>query len=158
MTKKRNNNYRFKSFNINNEKDIALIREFYYSNPSTFVSVSGESDFAFDMAGYFYYGLLDPVTKKPVAMSAVENLTPNLAYIWSTLVHKDYKRQGLGTRLSKSLSSRLKREGYGKLSSYVYTNNLPNVLLKIKLGWVIEARLKDHDSIGQDEYLMSKYL
>ena len=48
--------------------------------------------------------------------------------------------------------------GYGKIVSHVYVENLPSLILKLKLGYLIEGTLRDHDRAGQHEYILGKIL
>lgn len=95
---------------------------------------------------------------KIIGATSVEPLTNHLVKLHSSLVHTDYRGRGVGRFMNQEIEKHLKSEGYGKVVGNVYTNNLANLILKLKMGYIIEGTLRDHDYIGQHEYIISKLL
>ena len=52
----------------------------------------------------------------------------------------------------------IKNRGFGKIVGHVYAENISNIVLKLKMGYIIEGTLRDHDYPGQHEYIISKML
>lgn len=103
-----------------------------------------------------YYGIID--NHKIIAATCYIKKTDNLVSMQSTMVHPDHRGQGIGRLLNEQLIKHLDNEGVGKIVSHIYVENLPSIILKLKLGYLIEGTLRDHDFEGQHEYVLGKTL
>lgn len=104
------------------------------------------------------YVLIDRKTSHIIAATSVEKLTDHLTKLHSSLVHTDYRGKGIGRILNQEIETLLKNRGCGKVVGNIYVNNLANIILKLKMGYIIEGTLRDHDYPGQHEYVISKML
>lgn len=127
------------------------LKTFYKQNSSHFVPYS-EPDPNVTYFGVFSGGTLIGVTGYSVLTE------PYLVMMQSTVIHKLFIGKGFGRYLNQKLEEHLESEGYGKIVSHIYVDNLPSIILKLKLGYRIEGHLKDHDREGQDEYILGKVL
>ncbi len=79
----------------------------------------------------------------------------NLVMIEKTVIRKQSRGIGHGKSLNQELIELAKEKGYKKISAQIYTQNLANVILKLKLGYEIEGRKINHDMHGVNEYDLS---
>jgi N-acetylglutamate synthase-like GNAT family acetyltransferase len=93
-----------------------------------------------------------------VAAVSTEKITDHMTKLHSSLVHTDHRGKGIGRFLNEEIEKVLKSKGVGKVVGYVYITNLSNIFLKLKMGYIIEGTLRDHDYPGQHEYVISKML
>ncbi|MBM7623163.1 GNAT family N-acetyltransferase [Sporohalobacter salinus] len=75
---------------------------------------------------------------------------PELVYLFGFLIHKEYRNQGLGTKLMEYILEQLKEEGFRELELTVAPDNQPAYhLYKNKFGFKEEDyRKKEY---GRDE-------
>ena len=126
-------------------------RNFYKNNPTGYLDEE-----AGRIHGATYMGVFDD--DKIIAATSYVQLTDRLAFMQSTQVIPDYRGKGVGRFLNSELEQHLKKEGYGKIVSNIYVENLPSIILKLKIGYLIEGTLRDHDFVGQHEYILGKIL
>jgi len=138
------------------KKDRSLIEDFYKKNKNEYV-VFSENE-TIDSNGYEYYGIIEDASGKIIAITSIESESDNVAKMWSTVVKEDIRGRGIGALLNIKIEKEMKSNGYGKLYSHIYVDNLASIILKLKLGWIIEGTLRDHDRIGQHEYVLGKIL
>lgn len=123
--------------------------KFYKDNPTKYLN---------DQAGLVenatYVGLFDGDVL--IAATSYVKLTDHLAMMQSTMVLPDRRSQGVGRCLNEHFVEYLKEEGYHKIVSHIYVDNLPSIILKLKLGYLIEGTLRNHDEPGQHEYILGK--
>jgi len=115
---------------------------------------TGESA-KFEAANYF---VLRNVDNEIVAASSYENLSPRVALMQSTKVLGVLRGRGFGRLINSHMEKELKSRGFGKIQSHIYVDNLASVILKLKIGYLIEGQLRDHDEFGQHEYVLGKVL
>lgn len=123
--------------------------EFYKNNPTSYLKTT-----AGKVAHAVYFGAFD--SSKVIAATSYLKITDNLAIMQSTMVLPENRGQGVGRFLNEQLIEHLKEEGFGKIVSHIYVENLPSIILKLKLGYLIEGTLRDHDFAGQHEYILGK--
>lgn len=123
--------------------------EFYKDNPTKYLS-----DQAGNVHGAIYVGVFD--SDKLIATSSYVPIHDRLAMMQSTMVLPEFRGKGVGRFLNEQLIEHLKKEGYGKIVSHIYVENLPSIILKLKLGYLVEGTLRDHDAEGQHEYILGK--
>jgi len=128
------------------------VKRFYKENPTEYLS-----DKAGEIPDACYYGVKDH-TGNIIAATSCIHLTDNLVMMQSTMVTPEYRGQGVGKFLNNKLEENLKSKGYGKIVSHIYVENLPSIILKLKLGYLIEGTLHDHDFKGQHEYVLGKQI
>lgn len=131
--------------------DKRVLKNFYYDNPTDYMQ-----DKAGDVEGALYYGAFKQGIL--VGITSFVEWTPHLVMIQNTMVTPHLRGQGVGRLLNTGLETVLKELGYGKIVSHVYVENLPSLILKLKLGYLIEGTLRDHDRAGQHEYILGKIL
>lgn len=134
-------------------KDFKLV-DFYKENPSDMLFNPIKSIKTADRESY----VLVDYSGEIVAATSVSYVSDHLCKLHSSLVHRDHRGKGMGRRINEEIENRLKKHGYGKVVGYVYVENLPNIILKLKMGYIIEGTLRDHDYPGQHEYVISKML
>lgn len=93
-----------------------------------------------------------------VLVSFFKVITPTLARTQTTVIHSDYRGQGLGTKFNEFLEEKLTDLGVEKITTNIYTDNLPSLILKLKRGYIVEGTLYDHDELGKHEYIVGKFL
>ncbi len=129
---------------------IKTIR-FYKENPTSYLGSK-----AYNTPNAKYFGIFKDTDL--IAATSYVKLTDNLAMMQSTMVEPKHRGIGVGRYLNEQMEEYLKSQGYGKIVSHVYIDNLPSIILKLKLGYIIEGTLRDHDVEGQDEYILGKIL
>ena len=93
-----------------------------------------------------------------VGVTFFKPITGHLVETYSTVIAKDWRGNGIGTKLNDYIEEELRKHGYGKITCNVYTSNLPSLVLKLKRGYLIEGTLMDHDFKGMHEYVLGKKL
>lgn len=104
-----------------------------------------------------YYKLVDD-DDQLLAVTKHTYPTPFLLRTSSTVVHKDLRGQGIGRILNKLVEDKAKENGVTKISCNIFVDNIPSIVLKLKLGYIIEGTLYDHDELGKHEYILGKKL
>jgi len=132
-------------------KNSCVVRDFYKEHPPEY-----NSEFAGRVDGAIYFGVLK--NGELIAVTSYVPLNSNVANMQSTVVHPKHRGKGVGTWLNHRMEIQLIKEGFSKVTSNVYIENIPSIVLKLKLDYVIEGLLRDHDSIGQHEYVLGKIL
>ena len=78
------------------------------------------------------------------------------------VVHQNYVRKGIGTKLLKALLSQAKKNGFKKVQAEAAVENISSIKLAKKLGFDIEGRIKAglllDDGRYVDSYLFGKVL
>lgn len=148
-------NYSLKKLNPNIENEYTLICLFYQMNPNKFISYNNEDGIDLDLE---YYGLYNKDTSELCAITSTSAITDNSVNMWGTLVREDLRGVGIGKILNLKMEKELKSLGYNKISSHIYIENLPSIILKLKLGYIIEGTLYNHDEMEQHEYILRKML
>lgn len=93
--------------------------------------------------------------KKPVAiLDYLVGSPPNVAYLSLLIVHRDYKRQSIGTEVTKAFIDAARLCGYGKVMLGVDENNKVAVTFWEKFGFVVYS--KDDDSAYYELDLATK--
>lgn len=95
---------------------------------------------------------------KVVAATSFIKITHNVAMTQKTLVARAHRGEGIAKYMNDQVEKFLKSQGFNKITSHIYTDNLPSVILKLKRGYLIEGLLKDHDEMGRHEYILSKMI
>jgi len=126
------------------------VTKFYLDNPTEYLGTKAAT-----IPGAYYFGIIDECGKT-IAATCYTILTSNLVSMKSTMVTTGNRGQGVGRFLNGQLEKHLKEKGFGKIVSHIYTQNLPSIILKLKLGYLIEGTLRDHDFTGQHEYVLGK--
>jgi ribosomal protein S18 acetylase RimI-like enzyme len=103
-----------------------------------------------------YYALVDG--DQMLAVTRHEYPSPWLLRTSSTVVHKDFRGQGLGKYLNDQVEQMAKENGITKITCHIYIDNLSSLILKLKRGYIIEGTLYDHDEVGKHEYVLGKKL
>ena len=76
-------------------------------------------------------------------------------------VHKDYRRQGLGTLLLESTIDAAKEYGIERVELEVYTSNTPAIRLYEKLGFIhegVKKKARKLDGIYYDLKVMALFI
>ena len=75
-----------------------------------------------------------------------------------TIVEEKFRSQGIGSSLRLMLEDIYSNLGYRKSYSTTNTKNIPAIFYLTKIGYVIEAFLKDHYEMGSNEIVLAKKL
>jgi RimJ/RimL family protein N-acetyltransferase len=103
-----------------------------------------------------YYGYFDG--DYLIGITKIEYLSPFLMYTMSTVVHSEYRNQGIATSINDYLEKLAKENGITKIKCNIYVDNIPSIVVKLKRGYLIEGLFRDHDEIGKHEYVLGKVL
>ena len=103
-----------------------------------------------------YYGVISG--DEVIALTSIEHKTETLLEVHGTVVKQDLRNQGLGKRVNEQLEDLARENGIKKLTSSIYVDNIINIVLKLKSGYLVEGLLRNHDIRGQHEYIVSKEL
>jgi len=125
------------------------IAKFYQENPTEYLNDQAEL-----VSNATYIGIYN--SGELIAASSYVKLTDRLVMMQSTMVLPDRRGQGIGRFLNEELITHLSIKGFGKIVSHIYVENLPSIILKLKLGYLIEGCLRNHDFKGQHEYILGK--
>lgn len=151
---------------LNDPKDIDWLYRFidsYHSLPK-FMNPSRED---LKNSRYFHYFKALAVApksasksiKEPViGITCYEERTPYLAETQKTIIAPDFRGQGWGKVLSDAIEKEVKKAGYLKIRSCIYSNNLAMLQIKLSQGYIIEGYHPDHDGPGLHEYSLGKIL
>jgi len=135
---------------LSNQNDRDLILKFYKDNASEFVTLNRLNP------ARVYYKL--EKDGEIMGMVSTQHVTDNLIGIWSSTVKRGYRGQGFGKEMNRMLEDLIYIAGYRKITSHIYIDNIASLVVKLKAGFIIEGTLKDHDEIGQHEYILGKVL
>jgi RimJ/RimL family protein N-acetyltransferase len=103
-----------------------------------------------------YYILKDE--DQVLAVTKYQYPSPFALLTSGTVVHKEMRGQGIGEKLNELTEEMAKENGITKITCQIYVDNIASVILKLKRGYLVEGLLRDHDEIGQHEYILGKRL
>lgn len=146
----------FMVFNLEEEEERLNIINIYENNSNKFIVWDEDDSKDLENSDWTYFGLWED--DELVAVTSVEDVTDTLCTMWGTIVKEEWRGNGYGNRLNQYVENHLREEGCTKISSHIYVENLPSLILKLKRGYLIEGTLMNHDSPGQHEYILGKIL
>ena len=94
--------------------------------------------------------------KKRIGATGYIPKTPFLAESAKTVIHPDERGKGWGASVSQAIEDEVRRRGFKKIVSTIYTSNLPMIFIKLKQGYYFEGFHRDHDRPGLHEYSLGK--
>jgi ribosomal protein S18 acetylase RimI-like enzyme len=137
--------------NIDIKENRELLYNFYtrhYDAPR-YLLPSNPDEISGIYYGYFEDDYILGVTK-------IDFSTPFLMHTSSTVVHTEYRNQGIASRINSYLENLAKSNGITKMTCNIYVDNLASIMVKLKRGYLIEGLLRNHDEQGKHEYVLSK--
>lgn len=146
--------YRFTQVDLDSIDNENIIKDFYNNNQSDFTVFDpkiGPKGY-----GYEYYSL--SLENEIIAICSIEPVTDKLSIIHSTTVKEELRGQGIGKDFNRRLELALQLKGVKKLASHVFTDNLGSIIMRLKMGYLIEGLLRDHEEMGKHEYIFGKLI
>ncbi len=95
---------------------------------------------------------------KIIGISSYEIRTQFLIETQKTIIDPRFRGQGWGQVLSLEVEMEARRQGYKKIRSAIYADNLAMLNIKLAQGFIIEGFHPDHDAPGLHEYSLGKVL
>jgi RimJ/RimL family protein N-acetyltransferase len=136
--------------NPQNREELYNFYHRHYDAPKHLLPESPES-----IEG-IYYAFTDGVNTLAVTRHSYP--TPYLLQTHGTVVHMDYRGQGIGKRIHDSVETMAIENGVTKMSCQVFVDNISSIVLKLKTGYLVEGLLRNHEEKDKDEYIMGKEL
>jgi RimJ/RimL family protein N-acetyltransferase len=96
--------------------------------------------------------------KTVLGITSYEIRTPFLVETQKTIVAPEHRGRGWGPQISEAIEQEVRRKGFRKIRSTIYTDNLTMIAIKLAQGFRIEGFHPDHDAPGLDEYSLGKIL
>jgi ribosomal protein S18 acetylase RimI-like enzyme len=93
-----------------------------------------------------------------IGISSYEIRTRFLVETQKTIVDSAFRGLGWGRILSDAIEKQVRKDGYKKIRTTIYVDNLPMIAIKLSQGFRIEGFHPDHDAPGLDEYSLGKIL
>jgi len=103
----------------------------------------------------FFWAVVDGAR---VGATAYVERTPSLAETVKTVIDPAHRGKRYGELLSQAIEDRVKRDGYRKVMTTVYIDNLPMIMIKLRQGYRFEGFHPDHEKPGWHEYSFGKVL
>lgn len=103
----------------------------------------------------FFWAMVDGVR---VGVSAYVERTPFLAETVKTVIDPAHRGRGHGEVLSQAIEDQVRRDGYKKVMTTIYIDNLPMIMIKLRQGYRFEGFHPDHERPGWHEYSFGKLL
>lgn len=145
------------------EKQVWL-KNFVAKHHSTPAHLLNSVEDSWDRSRLHIYEILDLDSHfqnegaEPIGITSFQMITNHLAVRQKTIINKDYRRMGIGSKVLEMLEEEMRRFGVGKVISHVFDFNLPMIALLTKKGYKVEGYLRDHHAPGYHEYVISKWL
>ncbi len=95
---------------------------------------------------------------KLIGITCYEKRTLYLAETQKTIIEPEFRGQGWGKVLSNAIEEEVKKAGFHKIRSCIYTDNIAMIQIKLMQGYTIEGFHPDHDGPGYHEYSLGKVL
>jgi hypothetical protein len=102
--------------------------------------VISEDDYGIDGLSFFRY------------------ISPTLVESFRTVTRMDVRSQGISKNLNETMENMLKNLGVSKIKCHIYADNYISLFRRVKMGYLIEGLLRNHDTVGQHEYILGKEL
>jgi GNAT superfamily N-acetyltransferase len=93
-----------------------------------------------------------------VGVTSYEIRTRFLAETQKTVIDPRFREQGWGRAVSDAIEKEVKRNGFKKVRTTIYSNNLKMIQIKLDQGYTIEGFHPDHEAPGVHEYSLGKVL
>lgn len=146
----------YKLIQMDNEEDRKRIKKFYIDNENEFVHFAEDEGLDENNVYFGFFESEDTLCSNLLGVVSLEFINDYLAKIWSTVIRKDLRGQGLGKKMNTCIQRLLFSKGYGKIATHVHTNNLASIIMKLKMGFIIEGTLRNHENEDSSEYIMGK--
>ena len=86
----------------------------------------------------------------------VKVIREKLAEVYRTVVRMDVRGRGISKQLNSVSENMLRGAGIRKIKCHIFVNNYPSLFRRLKMGYLIEGLLKNHDEPGRHEYILGK--
>ncbi len=150
-----------KPINIDHPRELKWLHQFilkYHSTPKVILPTMRD----LKVSTHRYFRALAKFPGNPklvvVGISSYEIRTRFLAETQKTVVDPRFRGQGWGRAVSEAIEKEVKRNGFKKVRSTIYSNNLKMIQIKLDQGYVIEGFHPDHEAPGVHEYSFGKIL
>lgn len=131
-------------------KFVALVKEYFPKSPwhPTVENLK--------TSGIIYYRAFNQETQ--IGVTGYSPKTPHLAETVKTFVFNEFRNKGYGKLLSKAIEDECHKQGYRKIMTTIFHDNLSMIQIKLKQGYIIEGFHRDHEALGFHEYSLGKVL
>ena len=146
---------------LKDPKQLKWLHQFiikFHSSPKWVLPSMGELDNP--IFKYYQAVILKPdaLSGKVLGISSYEIRTHFLVETQKTIIDPQYRGQGWGSVLSLEMENVVRRAGFKKIRTAIYSDNLPMIHIKLAQGFQIEGYHPDHDAPGLHEYSLGKVL
>lgn len=93
-----------------------------------------------------------------IGITSYEVRTRFLAETQRTIISPNFRGQGWGKAVSIAIENQVKKDGFYKVRSCIYHDNIAMIQIKLAQGYIIEGFHPDHDGPGLHEYSLGKKL
>jgi RimJ/RimL family protein N-acetyltransferase len=107
---------------------------------------------------YLFFWAVEPSTGARVGTTGLQPKTKFLAESVKSVIGPEHRGKGFGVALSEAIEAEAKRQGFRKLMTTIYVDNLPMIFIKLKQGFRFEGFHPDHEKPGLHEYSLGKVL
>lgn len=142
-----------KALNLSDRGEVLQLVEFvnqYYRAAVPLTETSAQSG-----GTRFFWASVDG---ERVGVSAYVERTPALAETVKTVIDPAHRGKGYGQMLSQAIEDQVRRDGYRKVMTTVYVDNLQMIMIKLRQGYRFEGFHPDHEKPGWHEYSFGKVL
>lgn len=146
---------KLKAVDMQLPKEVELIYQFIQNFHTTPKHLLPSQQEMVSPSLFYFKAMLGEVM---VGMSTYYKVTPFLAETQKTIVHPDYRSQGLGRKISVTMEEIIRNRGFKKIRSAIYIFNIQMIKIKLDQGYIIEGLHYDHDGPGLHEYGLGKIL
>ena len=152
---------KLKAIDLSDPNELDWLHSFIHSHHSSpeFI-LPGQSDLQNPALRFFKaIGVHPkPIHNKAVGITSYEVRTPYLAETQKLIIDPKFRGMGLGKILSAAIEAEVKKAGFHKIRSCIYSSNLVMLQIKLKQGYTIEGYHPDHDGPRLHEYSLGKML
>lgn len=161
FTRESGKKLRLAPIDIKSRSELSWLHRFihkYHSSPKWFLPTLAE--LKNENVKYFRAYVVEPKALKGefVGITSYEIRTRFLAETQKTIIAPEFRGKGWGSAVSWGMEDHIRKKGFRKIRSAVYSNNLPMIQIKLAQGFCIEGFHPDHDAPGLHEYSLGKVL
>ena len=100
----------------------------------------------------------EDMRSRVIGITSYEIRTRFLVETQKTIVAPEFRDQGWGKLISQVIEERIRKLGFKKIRSTIYSTNLTMIAIKLAQGYTIEGFHPDHEAPGLHEYSLGKLL
>ena len=152
---------RLKAVNTGNKRDLNALYVFIHKFHSAPKAILPDREHLKSRDHRFFWaiaGARGELRGKVIGVTSYEIRTKYLVETQKTIVAPEFRGEGWGKAISQAIEEHVRKAGFFKVRTTIYSTNLTMIAIKLAQGYMIEGFHPDHEAPGLHEYSLGKVL